>query len=74
MFFAIQLASDELHGALADVVPQISTLFEARASSFGECVALGQLQVIAGSVESHYFVQCGRVGTALPRDIFVYEI
>ncbi len=73
MFFAIQFTSDQFQSALGDVVPQVSALFEARGSRLGECIALSQLQVIAGSVESHHFVKCGRVRTTLPRDIFFTE-
>ena len=55
---ALQFANDELKGAFADVIPQVAPLLEARTSRLGKCVTFVELQVVAGAVERHHFVQC----------------
>ena len=70
VFPALQFANDELKGAFADVIPQVAPLLEARTSRFGKCVAFVELQVVAGAVECHHFVQCRRIRATLPRHIW----
>ena len=71
VFLALQFTSDELQCAPGNVVPQVASLFDTSVSRFCECVALVQLQVIASAIERDHFVERGRVGATLPRDILI---
>lgn len=71
MLSAIQLASDELHGASTNLIPQISTLLQTSAACLGERVSLAKLQVVTRSIKGYYLVKSGRIRATFPRDIFV---
>lgn len=71
VFLALQFTGDELQCAPGNVVPQVAALLDASVSGFGKCVALVQLQVVASAIEGDHFVERGRVGATLPRDILI---
>ena len=70
VLLSFQLPGYEFQSILVDVMPQISVLFGAVIARFGERVAFVQVQLVAGAVEGHHFVQCGRIRATFTRYIW----